>query len=194
MPCVYDDVPGSWGSQSTSWPYIDDADGSARRLVIREKLVPYGSYVTVGNQLRLETKEYVERVRIAMQPSVPQAAPVPVEGERWTAVYQAQWTAEGVWEDLTREQFDALEDTEAVTRILYNSPPEQPAVELDAARYRWLRDAAQTTNFDTPRWTVAHEYGGMGRTFRGNELDAAIDAAIARVGEGNTRAAGDCNG
>lgn len=79
MPCVYDDVPGSWGSQSEGWPHIEDADGSVRRLVIREKLVPYGSYVTVGNHLRLETNDYVERVRIAMQSNAPQAAPVPVD-------------------------------------------------------------------------------------------------------------------
>lgn len=66
MPCVYDDVPGSWGSQSAAWPCINDPDGEARRLVITGKLVPYGSYVTVGAQLRLETPEYVRIVREAM--------------------------------------------------------------------------------------------------------------------------------
>jgi hypothetical protein len=49
---------------------------------------------------------------------------------------------------------------------------------LDAARYRWLRDAAKTTDFDLPRWTVAREESGWGNTYRGDALDAAIDAAM----------------
>jgi len=52
----------------------------------------------------------------------------------------------------------------------------------DAARYRWLRDAAQTTTFDCPRWTVAREYGGFGETYRGETLDTEIDQAMAEAG------------
>lgn len=44
-------------------------------------------------------------------------------------------------------------------------------------RYRWLRDAAKTTDFTCPRWVVSVESGGMGQTYRGDDLDAAIDAA-----------------
>lgn len=74
MPCVYDDIPGSWGDQSKGWPSIVDPDGIARRMVIEQKLVPYGSYVTVGAQLRLETHEYVDKVRKAMQPEATNTA------------------------------------------------------------------------------------------------------------------------
>lgn len=66
MPCVYDDVPGSWGTQSNGWPAIHDPNDDARRLVIRDGLVPYGSYVTVGEYLRLETPEQVKTVRAAL--------------------------------------------------------------------------------------------------------------------------------
>ena len=66
MPCVYDDIPGSWGDQSKGWPQIKDPDEAARKLVISRGLVPYGSYVTVGDYLRLETQEYVDRVRAAL--------------------------------------------------------------------------------------------------------------------------------
>lgn len=53
-------------------------------------------------------------------------------------------------------------------------------VMADAARYRWLREAAQTTDFTTPRWTVAKEHGGCGQVYRGEQLDAAIDAAMVK--------------
>lgn len=66
MPCVYDDVPGSWGQQSKGWPQIHDPEDKARMLVIKTDLVPYGSYVTVGGYLRLETQEYVEKVKKAL--------------------------------------------------------------------------------------------------------------------------------
>src|SRR5690606_6178902 len=73
MPCVYDDVPGSWARQSEGWPEIHDPDQKARMLVIQNKLVPYGSYVTVGVSLRLEKQEYVEKVLAALTP--PAATP-----------------------------------------------------------------------------------------------------------------------
>lgn len=54
----------------------------------------------------------------------------------------------------------------------------------DAARYRWLRDNARTTDFTLPRWTVAREEGGYGQTYRGEELDAAIDTALQQAADG----------
>ena len=81
MPLVYDDVPGSWGKQSEGWPAIHDPDGTTRGLVIQNKLVPYGSYVTVDDELRLETSEYVAKVRAALASKrPPPSAPVGVEG------------------------------------------------------------------------------------------------------------------
>lgn len=56
--------------------------------------------------------------------------------------------------------------------------------ERDAGRYRLLRNAAKVTDFTLPRWTVAREEGGYGQTYRGEQLDTAIDAAIASAGEG----------
>ena len=80
MPLVYDDVPGSWGKQSEGWPAIHDPDGTARGLVIQNKLVPYGSYVTGDDELRLETSEYVAKVRAALASKrPPPSAPVGVE-------------------------------------------------------------------------------------------------------------------
>lgn len=67
MPCVYDDIPGSWGQQSLGWPSIADPNEEVRKLVIRTGIVPYGSYVTVGGRLRLETEEHVEKVRTALR-------------------------------------------------------------------------------------------------------------------------------
>lgn len=71
MPLTYDDVPGSWGRMSQDWPRIvfdtQAEHDEARRLVIRDHLVPYGSYVTCGLELRLETEEYVQIVRDALK-------------------------------------------------------------------------------------------------------------------------------
>lgn len=66
MPCVYDDVPGSWRQQSDGWPSIADPDEKVRHLVIKKDLVPYGSYVTVDGCLRLETQDYVKLVSKAL--------------------------------------------------------------------------------------------------------------------------------
>lgn len=68
MPLKYDDVPGSWRRQSDGWPAIYDPDGKARALAIEHGLVPYGSYVSVGQYLRVENLEYFNRVVDALNP------------------------------------------------------------------------------------------------------------------------------
>jgi hypothetical protein len=40
--------------------------------------------------------------------------------------HQAKWIVEQCWEDITPEQFADLEETEAVTRILYDLRQEKP--------------------------------------------------------------------
>lgn len=57
----------------------------------------------------------------------------------------------------------------------------------DAERYRFLRDARSPKDFysNEPNWNVACEQGGTGTVYRGERLDAAVDAALAaRVSEG----------
>lgn len=55
------DYDGSWGVASKDWPKICfSTEKEAERVfyfVTREKLVPYGSYVLSGVELRLETPE-----------------------------------------------------------------------------------------------------------------------------------------
>lgn len=57
------DYPGSWGDASKEWPYIrfpDEATAKeAYHLCIKKEVVPYGSYVLVGKDLRLETMQQV---------------------------------------------------------------------------------------------------------------------------------------
>lgn len=60
------DYDGSWGDASVGWPCIefatkDDAQ-AAYVKAWRDVKVPYGSYVLVGNILRLETEEWRTRV------------------------------------------------------------------------------------------------------------------------------------
>ena len=61
MPLTYDDVPGSWGLASKNWPtLVSVSEADANRAFIacsKGKVVPYGSYVKVGNELRIETPE-----------------------------------------------------------------------------------------------------------------------------------------
>lgn len=55
------DYDGSWGDASRGWPAISfpTAEEAERAYVIawRDAKVPYGSYVLVDKQLRLETLE-----------------------------------------------------------------------------------------------------------------------------------------
>ena len=67
MPLGCDCFPGCWGRHSEGWPRLTfDTDAEqeiARRLVIKHNLVPYGSYITVGKELRLEEEKYVDLIR-----------------------------------------------------------------------------------------------------------------------------------
>jgi hypothetical protein len=61
MALAYDDIPGSWGIYSKDWPYLrfsskDEVD-RAFIACTKEHVVPYGSYVLVGNDIRCETEE-----------------------------------------------------------------------------------------------------------------------------------------
>ena len=64
MPLTYDDIPGSWGYASVHWPAVAyfTADEADRAYVAcsKENIVPYGSYVIVGNTLRVETEAMLE--------------------------------------------------------------------------------------------------------------------------------------
>jgi hypothetical protein len=64
MPLTYDDDPGSWGPASVEWPRLRFETNStaelARAIAVKEHL-EYGTYVLVGNQLRFETQELLER-------------------------------------------------------------------------------------------------------------------------------------
>lgn len=66
MPLQYDDIPGSWGTYSQKWPALRCGnDAEAQRAYVacsKENLVPYGSYVLVGNDLRVENEELLERL------------------------------------------------------------------------------------------------------------------------------------
>ncbi len=52
MPLVYDDVPGSWGTMSEGWPSTPYTMGKLL-LCTKASVVPYGSYVVVGNTKKL---------------------------------------------------------------------------------------------------------------------------------------------
>ncbi len=60
------DYDGSWGDASIGWPAIkfesQEAAEAAYVLTHRVVKVPYGSYVLVDKELRLETEEWKKRV------------------------------------------------------------------------------------------------------------------------------------
>jgi hypothetical protein len=57
MPLQYDDEPGSWGRMSEGWPDIT-TDARAKYVFLnKSKLFPYGSWVIVGDVLRVESEE-----------------------------------------------------------------------------------------------------------------------------------------
>lgn len=67
MPLSYDDIPGSWGVYSKDWPSIKFQDKtSADRAYVactKEHVVPYGSYVLMDNELRVETETYKQALK-----------------------------------------------------------------------------------------------------------------------------------
>lgn len=61
------DYGGSWDEASKTWPYIrfkTEKDAQNAFVVAHRVIkIPYGSYVIVGCDLRLETEEYITKVR-----------------------------------------------------------------------------------------------------------------------------------
>ena len=68
--------------------------------------------------------------------------------------------------------------TESALQVLAHSTQAHEHWE-DAQRYQFLRNQPRRKDYYTEdaNWSVAREQHGMGVVFRGNELDAAIDAA-----------------
>lgn len=71
MPLTYDDIPGSWGHYSTGWPFFRARDEAhARRAFVactKECVVPYGSYVMVGLDIRVETQGLLDKLTAHMR-------------------------------------------------------------------------------------------------------------------------------
>ncbi len=49
MPLEYDDIPGSWGTQSEGWPSTPYTMGKWL-LCTKAAIVPYGSFVVAGSK------------------------------------------------------------------------------------------------------------------------------------------------
>lgn len=68
MPLTYDDIPGSWGLYSKDWPKLSFKTKAevdrAYKACVKAHVVPYGSYVLVGNDLRVETEEFKGKLAI----------------------------------------------------------------------------------------------------------------------------------
>ena len=69
------DYGGSWGDASEGWPEITFATEEETRVAYvvawRDAKVPYGSYVLVGNALRLETQALKKRVERHLKQVLP---------------------------------------------------------------------------------------------------------------------------
>lgn len=70
MPLVYDDIPGSWGTQSEGWPETPFSMGKWL-LCTQIGVVPYGSYVRVQlrgpDVIRVETDELKRKLEDAYE-------------------------------------------------------------------------------------------------------------------------------
>jgi hypothetical protein len=64
------DYDGSWADASRGWPSIcfstEEEAKEAHVAAWQEAKVPYGSYVLVGRELRLETEELKKRVELQL--------------------------------------------------------------------------------------------------------------------------------
>lgn len=71
MPLAYDDVDGSWAVGSVNWPKLnfvsEEVASHAYHLAHQVVKVPYGSYVLVGRQLRLEDSNHILPVLKSMK-------------------------------------------------------------------------------------------------------------------------------
>lgn len=86
MSLEYDDIPGSWGTYSEGWPGMvcKDQQEADRAFVAcsREKVVPYGSYVMVGLTLRVESDEYLPKLKAHLAASPFKTANEVLDNER----------------------------------------------------------------------------------------------------------------
>lgn len=66
MPLNYDGPDGHWGPASEGWPtlYSESRKDAERALIActKGRVVPYGSYVVDGLELRVETPEMLEQL------------------------------------------------------------------------------------------------------------------------------------
>lgn len=91
------------------------------------------------------------------------------------------------WRYQTPTGWHATTDAAAANRVSAHHPteplyaaPQPQAAELDAQRYRWLRaQPLESDMFCTTIWRKGSD--GFGDDLRLEELDAAIDAAIAKA-------------
>jgi hypothetical protein len=64
MPLTYDEEPGSWKRLSEGWPeikFMNDTHADVAFILCgRARVVPYGSYVKVGNTIRVETNKQLK--------------------------------------------------------------------------------------------------------------------------------------
>jgi hypothetical protein len=65
-------------------------------------------------------------------------------------------------------------------RPFYFHPSDDVKLREDAARYRWLREQTRPDDFYSNKvfWDVSFQQCGLGHIVRGDQLDAAIDAAM----------------
>lgn len=82
--------------------------------------------------------------------------------------------------DALTEERNSLQSklTESALQVLAHSTQAHEHWE-DAQRYQFLRNQPRRKNYYTEEanWSVAREQHGMWQVFRGEDLDAAIDAA-----------------
>lgn len=60
MPLEYDDIPGSWGDNSKSWSEIKENAYDKYVFANQTGCLTYGTYVLIGETLRVETQELAE--------------------------------------------------------------------------------------------------------------------------------------
>ena len=63
MPLKCDCYPGCWAEHSENWSRLGDAPWIAETFfVVARRHLPYGTYVCMGDHIRLETEEIKERL------------------------------------------------------------------------------------------------------------------------------------
>lgn len=63
MPLSCDCYAGCWRAHSEAWPKVKTSGAYNNRGLMLLIGAPYGSYVTLSGEIRLETEELAEKVR-----------------------------------------------------------------------------------------------------------------------------------